>query len=302
MDAQNGRPPKPIPTDARQATFGLLVERFQDPAYRYASQLLNDPHLAWDATQESFLTAYGSLDQLRSPAAFPSWLRRIVRTHCRRLRHNSLVHVASLDDSAEVDRATWLSTSRFDPHHVAETRERSTAIASALRTLPERQRVVMELFYVDGYPQHEIADLLSVPLTTVKKRLQAARKHLHARMVNVMDADAQRQRHTSSSAPVPAHLRRIARRLTAVASADCDDALVELLLVDGLDVNTPDANGRTLLSWAAQRGQLAMLGFLLARGAAVNTPDRVGRTPLAWAERTGREQAAAVLRRAGGVK
>src|SRR6266545_1979253 len=129
------------PAILRQAAFGVLVERFQDATYSYAYGVLGNPHLAWDVVQESFLTAYGSLDQLRTLAAFPGWLRRIVRTHCRRLQRGSQPLVASLD---AVDRGALLSTSRLDaqadPALIAERRERRAAIALAMRTLPAGQR------------------------------------------------------------------------------------------------------------------------------------------------------------------
>src|ERR1700730_322706 len=75
-----------VPLTVRQAAFGAIVERYQDAAYGYALAVLGDPHLALDAAQEAFLTAYCALGQLRSPEAFPGWLRRIVRTRCRQLR------------------------------------------------------------------------------------------------------------------------------------------------------------------------------------------------------------------------
>jgi hypothetical protein len=205
-----------------------------------------------------------------------------------------------------LDASTCLPASRLgllaDPAVVAEGRERQAAIASALRALPPGQQVVAVLFYMEGYPQHEVAKLLGVPLTTVKKRLQAARKHLQARMVDVMDARAPRQSHADSEPTRPDYLLRMACLLTAVAGADCDDSLLELLLMDGLDLNAPDSNGRTLLSWAAQRGQCGTLTFLLRLGAVVNARDWAGLTPLAWAERTQRQEAAALLRRSGGVR
>jgi DNA-directed RNA polymerase specialized sigma24 family protein len=81
----------------RQAAFGVIVERYQDAAYGYALAALGDPHLAWDAAQEAFLTAYYALDQLLSPEAFPGWLRRIVRTRCRHLRRAHQPPTTSLD-------------------------------------------------------------------------------------------------------------------------------------------------------------------------------------------------------------
>src|SRR6266545_4561644 len=291
------------PAILRQAAFGVLVERFQDATYSYAYGVLGDPHLAWDVVQESFLTAYGSLDQLRTLAAFPGWLRRIVRTHCRRLQRGSQPLVASLD---AVDRGALLSTSRLDaqadPALIAERRERRAAIALAMRTLPAGQRAVAVLFYMCGYPQKDIAEQLSVPVTTVKKRLQAARKHLQARTVNVMDEDPQYQSSAEGAPPGQGKLLRMACLLTAVADADCEDSVLELLLGDGCDVKTTSANGRTLLSWAAQRGQVGTIAFLLRQGGQVNARDRAGLTPLAWAERTHRHEAAALLRHSGGMR
>ncbi len=69
----------------RLAAFGRLVLRFQDMAYGCAYALLGNFHLAEDAAQEAFLTAYRRLGQLRQPGAFPGWFRRIVLSQCSRL-------------------------------------------------------------------------------------------------------------------------------------------------------------------------------------------------------------------------
>src|SRR5438874_1199922 len=71
----------------RAEAFGELVRRFQDVAYAAAFAALGDAGEAEDAVQEAFLVAWQELDRLQEPAAFPGWLRRIVRTRCtRRLR------------------------------------------------------------------------------------------------------------------------------------------------------------------------------------------------------------------------
>lgn len=64
--------------DQRHTAFAQLVSRFQDMAYGCAYGVLGDTHLAQDVAQESFLTAYRDLEQLRDPAAFPAWFKRIV--------------------------------------------------------------------------------------------------------------------------------------------------------------------------------------------------------------------------------
>jgi len=60
------------------AAFGQIVRRFQDMAFACAYAVLGDFYLAEDAAQESFITAWRSLDQLRKPEAFPGWFKRIV--------------------------------------------------------------------------------------------------------------------------------------------------------------------------------------------------------------------------------
>src|ERR1044072_3428213 len=73
------------PRGERHEAFGELVARFQDMAFACAYAVLGDFYLAEDAAQESFITAWQSLQQLRTPEAFPGWLRRVVLTRCNRL-------------------------------------------------------------------------------------------------------------------------------------------------------------------------------------------------------------------------
>jgi hypothetical protein len=129
---------------------------------------------------------------------------------------------------------------------VAEAREQRAAIAAALRALPSREQVVVALFYDSGYPQQEIARLLQVPLTTVKKRLQAARKRLRERMVSLVDDGARRD----SRKPADSANRRRRRLARALAGSAFDDGrqILELLLVDGAALPSFDVKSRTPLS------------------------------------------------------
>jgi RNA polymerase sigma factor (sigma-70 family) len=286
----------------RQAAFSFIVERYQNAAYGYASATLGDPHLAWDAAQEAFLTAYCSLEQLRSPEAFPGWLRRIIRTRCRHLRREHQPAMASLDALDQLEAGAGLHAGRVDspvdPAMVAEGRERRASIAEAVNALSAGQRLVIVLFYVSGYSQHEIAEFLNVPLTTVKKRLQAARKQLHERLMTLMEDDGLEQYGRDY---LPSQTVAFMRTVRILTSFDWRSVL-ELLLIDGLDVDARDVDGRTLLSWAAQRGQLEATAFLLRQGAEINAQDRSGTTPRGWAERAKHHEVATLLGLAGGVR
>jgi RNA polymerase sigma factor (sigma-70 family) len=166
--AQDGEP------EAREEAFAKLIDEFQSSAQAWAYNALGDSHLAQDVAQEAFLTAYQKIDQLRDPAAFPGWLKRIVLTHAHRQTRRKSPSLLPLEDEA--------GEHNNDPALHAETREMEEQLNQAVRALPEHEREVTELFYITGYSQQEIAKRLALPLTTVKKRLQYAREHLRETM------------------------------------------------------------------------------------------------------------------------
>src|SRR5262245_51088506 len=93
--------------EARLEAFSALVRHFQDLAYGCAYAVLRNSALAEEIAQEAFVTAWRRLHQLREPAAFSGWLRRIVISHCNRfmrrcehLKAVPLQHAANAVDSA----------------------------------------------------------------------------------------------------------------------------------------------------------------------------------------------------------
>jgi RNA polymerase sigma factor (sigma-70 family) len=157
----------------RDDAFGQLIQQFKGRAYQWAFDMLQDSHLAEDAVQETFITAYQHIDQIKDSSAFPGWFKRIVVSQCARLmRRKDFADFAAnvLDDTAPAAEP--------DPSEEVEERESEERLKQALYRLPEHERTVTELFYLSEYSQHEIAERLALPVTTVKKRLQYARKHL----------------------------------------------------------------------------------------------------------------------------
>ncbi len=163
--------------EAREDAFGELIVQFDSAAHGWAYNLLGDVHAAEDVTQDAFITAYQKIDDLREPAAFPAWLKRIVLTYSHRRTRRKTPSLLPLED--ELQPGAPMQT---DPAVTHEDRELKEQVNQAVRSLPERERVVTELFYITGYSQQEIAERLALPLTTVKKRLQYAREHLRATM------------------------------------------------------------------------------------------------------------------------
>jgi RNA polymerase sigma factor (sigma-70 family) len=164
----------------KSRAFGEIVRRFQDLAFACAFSVLGDFHLAQDAAQEAFLSAWRNLDQLRAPEAFPGWLKRVVLTQCNRITRGKQLDVVAWEALPELPGAGP------DPHAHYEARERQAFVRAAIAALPAHERTVTALFYVGDYSQSEIAAFLSLPVSTVKKRLYSARQRLRERMLEMV--------------------------------------------------------------------------------------------------------------------
>jgi len=173
---------------ARREAFGELVIRFQDMAFGCAFAVLGDVYLAQDTAQEAFVIAWQKLAQLREPAAFPGWFKRIVLTQCNRLTRCKRLQIVPLEDE--------VSASVIDPgpHASAERHDLLAKVMHAINALPENERLVTTLFYIDGYTQADIGDFLEVPVSTVNKRLYSARQRLKTNVVERFRSDLQQQR------------------------------------------------------------------------------------------------------------
>ncbi len=163
--------------------FGDLVGRFQEMAVACANSILHDAHLAEDVAQEAFVQAYRDLPQLRFPEAFPSWFRRVILKHCDRVTRRKRVPSASMDYAAQ------LTSEEPTPSESLQAKEPKQRVMAAAQALPERQRTTTTLHYVDGMSQKQVAEFMELPLSTVKKRLHAARKAMRARMIYKDDED-----------------------------------------------------------------------------------------------------------------
>ena len=176
------------PAAARREAFGELVIRFQDMAFGCAFAVLGDVYLAQDTAQEAFVVAWQKLAQLREPAAFPGWFKRIVLTQCNRLLRCKRLQILPLEAGANA------STKDPGPHVSAERQDLLTKVLQAINALPENERLVTTLFYVNGYTQADIGEFLEVPVSTVNKRLYTARQRLKGSVVDLVKDDLRKQR------------------------------------------------------------------------------------------------------------
>lgn len=154
-----------------ERAFGVLVGRYQRPAYAVALSVTGRHEDAEDAAQEAFLVALDRLEECRSPDRFGGWLMTIVRN-----RSKNLVRREALRETDEVPPG---ARSRIPtPDRAVETTELRARLREALMGLPEMQRQIVLLHDLEGWKHREIADRLDLPCGTVRSHLHFARKAL----------------------------------------------------------------------------------------------------------------------------
>ena len=156
-----------------RAAFGILVDRYAGVARRVARAVLGNPEDADDAAQDAMLSALVKLDQYDARRPFGPWLLRIVSNAATdRRRRRSVRRAEPLD--------VGLTAGGPRPDVTAERRALGERLRQALATLPERRRIAVVLFDVEGYSHAEIATVLGIPEGTVRSEVFHARRRLRA--------------------------------------------------------------------------------------------------------------------------
>ena len=163
--------------------FAQLVRRYQRRAVSVAYRLLNHAEDATDVSQEAFVRAFQNLDQLADPAKFGAWLMRAVTNLALNFRRSRRTRrAASLDDTPgftePVAPATAALTAARPQDAGALPEELHEAITAAMEELPEKQRLALVLFSVEGLPQKQVAEILECSVELVKWNVFQARKKL----------------------------------------------------------------------------------------------------------------------------
>lgn len=162
-------------------TFGPLLLRHYASVDRLCRRLLGRTPEAQDVTQEAALQAFLRLSELNTPARFGAWLHAIAANLARmELRRRRMLSLDSLPDSAPMV-VLW-TAAPHTPEDVQAARELHDTIVAALSELSALNREVVIGFYLDGYSYAELAELLGVPVSTVKGRLFKGRRQLQGRL------------------------------------------------------------------------------------------------------------------------
>ena len=162
--------------------FGALVRRYERELYGYLRRYLGDPNLADDVFQNTFLQLYTKAGQYEPGRPVRPWLYTIA-THqaIDALRRNGRHQALSIDQhreenvDGEVHSLMELLEARTPgPGDLAQGEELRERVRASVDRLPDFMRQVVVLAYYQGLKYREIADIVGIPVGTVKSRLHAA--------------------------------------------------------------------------------------------------------------------------------
>ena len=161
--------------------FAQLVYRYERELYIYLRRYTGSADMAEDAFQGAFLQVHLKCDQFQEGRKFRPWLYAIATNQAIDARRRNKRHqMVSLDrpqesDSDDVSRlVNLLESGEAGPVDATEYNERSQLIRETLDQLPESMTAIIQLVYYQGMKYREAAEVLDIPVGTVKSRLHAA--------------------------------------------------------------------------------------------------------------------------------
>jgi RNA polymerase sigma factor (sigma-70 family) len=256
--------------------FMELTRRFQHFAFASALALTRDFQQAEDVVQEAFIAAWTALPSLGDPAAFPGWLRGIVRHHAFRVLRRKR------PSSRPLAEATDIASEEPAPDHIFEQRQQAATALAAMAALPDALREPAMLFFIHECSHQDIATFLKLSVATVNNRLHAARTRLKERILTMVTE-------TLHSHALPGDFaNRIGRLIEARGSvvdvlfdpAAPPDILAELAVSDEVNKRAVNVQVVQRPRPGMVRGVAASPADALPRGSTVLSSGRQTETPV----------------------
>lgn len=184
--------------DGDRSAFGQIVVRYQDRLYTALLRLVGDQDDARELAQEAFTRALMNLDNFRGDAQPYTWLFRIaMNLAISRLRKVARKRTFSLDAPAvngghgQSDQASSLldrvaAEQNESPDQLAERNERKQQVVAALGRLDSEYRAILVMRDIEGFDYQQMAEILDLPLGTLKSRLFRARLALRDELSQYM--------------------------------------------------------------------------------------------------------------------
>ncbi len=164
-----------------EPAFREIVARYKNPLYAFLRRFLNSQELIEDVFQDTFLQLYSSRDAFDSDRPLRPWLFTIAANKAkdtlRKVQRHSSVNLGAIADSGDVsvdDVINILTSNKTTPDEELSLDETARRVRHVISDMPENLRAILILAYFKQFSYKQMANMLSIPIGTVKSRLHTA--------------------------------------------------------------------------------------------------------------------------------
>ncbi len=168
-------------TAGEEAAFREIVNRYKNSLYAFLRQFLNRHDLVEDVFQETFLQLFTSRDSFDTSRPLRPWLFTIAANKAkdalRKQRRTAAIPIGTIAEAQEMSFDDMLNTVTSDktlPYEELQKDETAARVGQIIADMPENLREILILAYFQGFSYKQMAEILSIPIGTVKSRLHTA--------------------------------------------------------------------------------------------------------------------------------
>lgn len=152
--------------------YGQIINKYKDSLYATVLRMAKNPQDAQDLVQEAFIKAYYQLDKYDEKGSFSGWIYRVTFNHCMdefRKKRYQVKHVELNEQTLQSDNI---------PEVIFLKKEKERQLERLISMLPDDERMIILLRYVNEFSYIEISELLHTPISTVRNKLHRAKKKM----------------------------------------------------------------------------------------------------------------------------
>ena len=158
--------------------FTKLVNRYSEQVLTLAYRIVSSREDAEDIAQKVFVKVYQGINRFRGDASFSTWLYTIVKNECYSHLRKKRPEMISIDEEAELINPVSIEYPEKTPESMDSKMDFQMAVMECLKKLPPKYNLVIQLYFYRQLKYVEIAEILQIPLSTVKTHLHRALKAL----------------------------------------------------------------------------------------------------------------------------
>jgi RNA polymerase sigma factor (sigma-70 family) len=152
--------------------YAHIINKYKNPLYATILRMCKNPQDAQDLVQEAFIKVYNQLGKYEGKGSFSSWMYRVALNHCMdefRKKRYKMKQVELNQDQVVNDN---------HPEVIFLKKEKNRQLEKLINTLPDDERLILLLRYINELSYHEISEIADVPLSMVRNKIHRAKKKM----------------------------------------------------------------------------------------------------------------------------